>query len=382
MRFTITLMLTLLALPARPQNTSGDPSQSVIKAPPPDRNPRMRIDQRVGQGSQPQKASHLGESGRTMGLGMEIGRFSLHSSFWVNLDSFLFEEALAPSQRTKRPSSIQRAPASPLSETDQQVWDAAVSYYRKNVIQRDHDDRRNELICMALSDADDRAPLNAEIPDAERTRVLNSAAQVYRKAWWEAHNAGNLFWMKSIEPLVVVLGPHMYSDLSRAYAAPWKEGSIRVEVTVYSDWFGAFTTDDDAGHVFIASTDPNYQGHAALEMLFHEASHTLVFPHEGSVGQALLRAAKKRGIEPPRDLWHVLIFYTTGEYAKKAYAAVSIRYDSPNDRGDLWNNGGSWTKLHDSAELYWQPYLDGTISLDQAADRMVESLDDSKASRF
>ena len=52
---------------------------------------------------------------------------------------------------------------------------------------------------------------------------------------------------------------------------------------------------------------------AALEVLFHEASHGIAEPVE----QAIVRECHQRDKAIPRDLWHALVFYTTGEVIRR-----------------------------------------------------------------
>src|SRR5260370_15669856 len=84
-----------------------------------------------------------------------------------------------------------------------------------------------------------------------------------------------------------------------------------MDVSAVANAAGAYTTLDPL-RVTIASTDPRNQGPAALEVLFHEASHGIATPVE----QTIARECRQRDKPIPRDLWHALIFYTTGEVIK------------------------------------------------------------------
>src|SRR5208282_4796382 len=88
----------------------------------------------------------------------------------------------------------------------------------------------------------------------------------------------------------------------------WPKEKIRVDVSAYANSAGASTTLDPL-RVIISSTDPRNQGDEAFEVLFHEASHGIAEP----VQSAIIRECRQRDKAIPRDLWHALIFYTTGE---------------------------------------------------------------------
>ena len=75
----------------------------------------------------------------------------------------------------------------------------------------------------------------------------------------------------------------------------------------YANRSGAYTTIDPL-RVTISSLMPATRA-TSLEVLFHEASHGIAEP----VQSAIVRECRQRDKAIPRDLWHALIFYTTGE---------------------------------------------------------------------
>jgi hypothetical protein len=157
---------------------------------------------------------------------------------------------------------------------------------------------------------------------------------------------------------------------------------------------GAYTTLDPL-RVTIASTDARNQGAAALEVLFHEASHGIATPVE----QAIARECRQREKPIPRDLWHALIFYTTGEVIKPL---MGTEGDATDDR--VLRNGSSagntsttdksssedsqytpyavreglyrrgWENYFQMLTRYWQPYLEGRVTFDDAIAHMVSAL--------
>jgi hypothetical protein len=137
---------------------------------------------------------------------------------------------------------------------------------------------------------------------------------------------------------------------------------------------GAYTTLNPL-HVTIGSGDPRNQGLASFEVLFHEASHVLA----ENVNQAIARACRDRGKPIPRDLWHAILYYTTGELARREYATArppveqaTPAYTPYADRNGLYNQ--DWNRYHQLLQLYWQPYLDGKMTFEMAITRMVNAL--------
>lgn len=66
--------------------------------------------------------------------------------------------------------------------------------------------------------------------------------------------------------------------------------------------------------------------------------------------------AKKNVLLPRRDLWHAVIFYTTGELVRRELPGY-VPYAFKNG---LWKR--AWPMYLGPLERDWQPYLDGKSS--------------------
>ena len=319
--------------------------------------------------------------------------FELHSGFWINLHHTLYDEARqrgpAGSHSAKTSGAKPALQVSPeakpnLSATEQRSWDEAVSYYAANYADKDLL-FSTELIllknqlgdfeeCNELSGANQKV-CDAGLP-AKLTQILEAAAPVYRAHQWPAHDRANRSWIRRVAPLVREQGVGLSQRLADIYQTRWPPEKIRVDVTAFANWAGAYTTLDPL-RVTISSTDPRNQGSAALEVLFHEASHGIAQP----VQQAIIRECRQREKAIPRDLWHALIFYTTGEVIKPVMNAesddasgstVSGEYTPYAKREGLYARG--WENYLKLLTRYWQPYLDGHATFSDAIAHMVSAL--------
>jgi hypothetical protein len=148
-----------------------------------------------------------------------------------------------------------------------------------------------------------------------------------------------------------------------------------VDVTAYASSTGAYTTLDPL-RVTVSATDARNQGAEALEVLFHEASHGIA----DTVEDAIFRECRQRDKPIPRDLWHALLFYTTGEVirpvaldaASSAPGAGSSGYVPYAVREGLYKRG--WENYLRILTEYWQPYLDGRVDFSDAIAHMVSAL--------
>jgi hypothetical protein len=344
--------------------------------------------------------------------------FELHSGFWINLHHRLYEEARqlrnpvstsAPKSGKSAKPTLQIAPSSKISvsASEQRAWDDAVSFYATNYADKDLLFStelvllKNQLgdfeTCDELSGAKKKS-CDAGLP-ANLTKLLEGAAPVYRAHRWPADDRANRAWIKRVAPLVREQGVGLSHRLADIYQTRWPAEKIRVDVSAAANAAGAYTTLEPL-RVTIASTDPRNQGASALEVLFHEASHGIATPVE----QAIARECRQRDKPIPRDLWHALIFYTTGEVIKplmdeEADAAESgaARNDTKSDgsnrngaeetnsrypqdseytpyakREGLYQRG--WENYLSLLTRYWQPYLEGRTTFDDAIAHMVSAL--------
>ena len=329
--------------------------------------------------------------------------FEFHSGFWINLHHFLYQQARQRRDAKDSKSAVPPAPAAAeLSPAERAAWEAAVRYYSANFADTDLafnsdlgavKDKLSDLETCAELSGKTTKDCDAEFPPA-LTRALEAAAPVYRAHWWPQHDRDNRRWIAQVAPIVRQNGVGLAQRLAEIYQAKWPREKIRVDICAYANWAGAYTTLDPL-RVTISSEDPRNQSLAALEILFHEASHGLA----GPVELAILRECRQLGKPIPRDLWHALLFYTTGEVIKQliqplpasasdAKAATGATASSsspglpsgPNStayvpyavREGLYKRG--WTGYQRALEQFWQPYLDGRESFDDAIARIVSAL--------
>ncbi len=319
--------------------------------------------------------------------------FELHSGFWINLHHTLYQEARvrASGSQDRRgdPAKIPGPGAtlhvSPEARTawsvaDRQTWNDAVAYYAANYADKDLLFAtelillKNQLgdfeTCDELSGAKKKT-CDAGLP-VKLTQVLESAGRVYRTHQWPDHDRANRAWIARVAPLVREQGLGLAQRLADIYQTRWPIEKIRVDVSAYANWAGAYTTLDPL-RLTISSTDSRNQGSEALEVLFHEASHGIAEP----VQQAIIRECRQRDKPVPRDLWHALIFYTTGEVIRPVMATSSTGAADPTYtpyaiRERLYQRG--WESYLALLTQFWQPYLDGRATYDDAIAHIVSAL--------
>ena len=271
--------------------------------------------------------------------------FEFRSGFWINLHQFL----------------IHRAAMAEVAPSDPPAWQDAMRYYRRVMAQQDVMSGAGEAVNNNLAEAGSDAELRPDRLDPELRTVLTKAAPLYRSRWWPEHNRSNLAWIDAVRPLLSKYGASMCKDIAAAYQTPWPATPIRVDVAAFAGPHGAYTTLGPT-HITISSSDKRYQGDAALEMLYHESSHSL----DEKVRTALDNERVERGLVfKRRDFSHAVLFYTAGEIARRYVPG----YEMYGVRNGMFVDG--WPESLPVLEKDWKPYLDGRSDLASAVRAVV-----------
>lgn len=295
---------------------------------------------------------------------VRAGRWEFHNSFWMGLHQTLMHDASAKSPRD----------VSGLTAAELATWNAAVAVYREHA-GRGSITFAEPMVALqnALTQvADDAVAPAIQGPLADSIR---RAAPVYRARWWPADHAANRFFIGYTAAMVADAG----EEIATAHEAVYRErfpGTIRVDVTPFAVPFGAYThTLHEGGLTLtISSRDGGNDGLTALEIVLHESSHGPVGPRWGTLGTAIQSVSKAKGIEPPRDLWHAILFATTSELTKRALAARGVTGYVPMS-ADLLTR--AWPQYRTPIETHWYPYLEGRGTLEAAVEKVVSATRDA-----
>ncbi len=320
--------------------------------------------------------------------------FELHSGFWVNLHHFLYLQARllkgdsSTTYTSRGAAQPDELPVSLLDfpEADIHAWQAAVAFYAKDFASRDlllNGDMEiinNQLSAMeGCSELEGKTtPLCKSGLRPDLVEALEQAAPVYRAHWWPQQDRVNREWIAQVAPMIQKLGVELSGQLADVYQTPWPSQRMRVDVVWYGGPFGAYTSLDPI-HVTISSHDPRNRGVYGFEVLFHEASHALA----GAVTAAIAREFRSRDKPIPREFWHALLFYTTGEIVRRDVEYGTMTWTDAQPGGSpaylpyaarFGFYSGSWEHFRGLLDLYWLPYLDGKVSFDTAMARLAADM--------
>lgn len=299
------------------------------------------------------------------------GLFELHSSFWVNLHQVLFHDALLAIGKPDRRLQDGAVPvAAGMSGPDQAVWNDALHFYATHFQGREElfDDELVGINEDLAAQPDDGAlPLPASVPK-EVAAVLNAAAPIYRRCCWSAHDRSNRDWIASQAPRIRALGPGMGKAMTAALHQPWPATPIRVDVAFRVAEIGHAYTVIPA-HTTLSSSAESLAGLGGFEVLFHEASHAFADTMSDALSAQCKAQHKECG-----DLWHAVMFYTSGVELRRLLPAQDQQGFVPYAyRYGLYERG-NWSRYRPVLESHWQAYLDGKEAFATALHSMAADL--------
>lgn len=299
--------------------------------------------------------------------------FAFYSDFETNLNDALINAGVARKfhrselfHAGEEVACFERLPSAVRA-----AWNRALDYYAEIVSPGGWTDRGQYLIRMQLAGFDDE---REDAADRQLVDIAKSfraaAAPAYRECRWAAQDEKNRRWVAALQPRLSAHERTIAARLEQLYRKPWGELPIPVDVVETVDWSGANTIlrDPNGGHVLV-STDN--QGPEALEVVFHEASH-LFMRHNDPLQQAIESAAGAVHWPLPRDLWHVVLFYTTGEAVRRILDESGERGYRPMVYGIY--DRGTWVEFREPIDTAWRPYVDGKRTLAEAAASLIDTL--------
>lgn len=287
--------------------------------------------------------------------------FDLHIGFWVNLHQRLYAES-GPRPPREDPNAT--------AAGGQEIWARAVDFYRRRYPERGLltllENEELVRVNRQLAALENAPTLATETLPPELRTTLEMAAPIYRSQRWPLDEQLGQELHRRLIPLLARHGPALAKALATAYATPWPERPMRVDIAAYAGPVGAYTMTEPT-HITIAGNDRRHLGDAVLEILFHEASHALV----QRIEDAIARACRAEGRALPASLWHAILFYATGELVRRELGSEYTPYAYKNG---LYARDPQWAAAEPLLANYWPRYLDGRQTLDATIAQIVKEL--------
>ena len=303
--------------------------------------------------------------------------FAFHSDFHTNLNDALLDAGA--SRRDDRSELFhdgeEAACFDALPAVERIAWDRAVDFHAEAVASGARGRSVKGLIRLSLAGVvdDDDWEQDEERRLIEIARGMRTAAApAYTACRWSKQDTANRRWISALAPLLRAHEQPIARRLAEVYQTVWQGLPLRVDVVEVADWSGAHTINlrPPGVHILITSGRSEYQGLAALEMVFHEACHFLT-GREKPLRTILNGVLAELGDPFRGDLVHAVHFYMTGEVVRRTLeASGGTRYEPSIIARDIFTQGG----FHGVVQSVWPRYLDGELDLESATRALVTAL--------
>jgi len=241
--------------------------------------------------------------------------FRFYNHFWLNMHYFLYNRAVEYDGKKVEEFFEKKHIAALPKEKQEQLADL-LEFYRSHMIDQDlrtggyhHSYKR----WVVQYNEKERLPV-PEKGTEEHIERLNQFAPLYRQYFWKKHKKANLKVFRQNRSLVKKLEHKAVQRLTELSQRQWEKEKIRVDLSYFSKLNRPFTTTRPTTHIVMESMKNHQPRGNWLELLFHEASHHLIFPSNCFVGDAIKKAAGELGLSENavRNMWHIYLFYFSG----------------------------------------------------------------------
>ena len=297
--------------------------------------------------------------------------FSFQSSKQLNAHLFLYNKAIG-CKFGKRPADSLafysfKEKFSELKPKEISELNAIILYYRDSLVTKDllFDNSMSEFSDI-LSSNDKAINLKTEWQNAALIKI-KAFEPYFNKLYWKAIDSTNNAWLTSNKAQIASLETTVMPELERIYQMKLPTPKIRVDLTCYATWAGAYSFKNSFEHIVFSSGHKSNQGDLATEVIFHEASHFLV----DKLNEKIATLAKEKKVTQELSLWHNVIFYTTGSVLEKEHAKQNKKFTPYYVQMKFEDKFPDFKKSVEACRKYWDPYISGKINFDDAVLNMV-----------
>lgn len=294
--------------------------------------------------------------------------FSFHNNMWMNLHHFFYEKASNRQKNKLKEDDLKfneigdSLAITQLTPEEKKLFDEGVKFYKNSII--DQRLLNSGRIFKWLQ----ACPIQQKITDTTYskafTTTLNRLKPLYATHFWERHQRENnrllgnyIKWIKKTES-------HVIRQMEMLSGSKWK-GVVRIDLTTYGNWAGAYSPDID--NIVVSSIDPQMNSTLFVEFVFHESSH-LLFLRKSPFRMAIFKKSKELKIKGPRQLWHASMFYLSGLATKDALNENGVGHELIMKKKNVFE------KYYNNKQFrsILKKYYNQEIELEEMAERLLK----------
>ncbi len=308
----------------------------------------------------------------TESLIRDTKHYRFQINYWLNMHHLLWTEAFLNEHLDS--TIIDKE----LNDKEQEALDAALNYYRENLIQED------------LSGGAYMTPFRVWIINQQEQirqtptqfqahmKILSGFYSTYYQHFWPEHSRAckqvirrNLELVKSTEEAFV----EQITTLTRQ---PWQSGQIRVDVTFLGkiskrNLRGRPYTNLLPTHIVMnAPKDIGVDG-TWLELLYVESARQLIRRNANFVSGTIQDVAEINKLEAPKPLWQAYLYFFAGKVTQDLLTQQGLEYPQI-----YMQRRGNFARYYTLLDNHLSPYLKREVTLSEVTLSLLQELAESK----
>ena len=251
--------------------------------------------------------------------------YEFHISYWFNMHHLLWTEAFLNAEVDSSIIDVQ------LNEEEQGQLDAALQYYRDNLIQ--YNLRAGGYMGRFRDWIIQQKGTIPNVPEDFRVqmKVMFGFDAVYRRYFWSAHKSACELVLEQNLPLIKATEGVYVEEISRLAHQSWQKERIQVSIT----FLGGITKRNlrnrpyntfSPTHVVMNTVGDDSVEGAWLESLYYESAQHLASRTSHFIGGTINDVAEIHQITAPRSLWRAYLSYFAGTLTQQLLEKQGIEY--------------------------------------------------------
>ena len=201
--------------------------------------------------------------------------------------------------------------------------------------------------------------------------ALHHFQPFFVKAYWPAIDSLNKAWLLAHKGEVTAMETATVPELEKIFKTKLPEAKIKVDLCCFATWAGAYSyLEEGDPHIIFSTRYAANQSALATEVVFHETAHFLADKLEAQIKAVI----KSKNLKCDPELWHKILFYTTGFVLEKEHKLKWEKYDPYYLKMKFEEKSPEFKSAAEACRLFWNPYLNGDTSFEEALTKMVTYL--------
>ena len=269
--------------------------------------------------------------------------FEFENNYWVNLHHFLYQRADGSQFRKLQSDSLkfidigEMAIEKRLSEYEQRFLNEAIKYYKDSIITKT---LRRELNANRnwLQDKEENQVILDTLFGKNFTQILNKVSPLYREYFWDIHKSHNYSILNEHIATIDEIEEEVIEKMERLSLNQWPDSTkVRVDLTAYANWAGAYTTSIPKMNIIVSTLDPSKVTSSFVETVLHEGSHLLYLFDASPIRDKIYFRSEELNVQFPRNLWHASMFYLCGRATQDELQKLGVQHEMIMDVNNIFS---------------------------------------------